>query len=228
MDVVAIADQFSRHLVTREHGTRNARSPVRERRHAVEQVRRVTRTGLDGRNCRIEIGAGMSEGYDATGGRERANQVDPAGKLRRERHDADARTGLLDDLEDLWPGKRPRDGTAMLVGRTQTFQRLRYAKFRVDEVSLEVRMQNARGGGRAGIREGMPYVADLREKGFQIVRTTGDRRRAERGHAITRQLARDLGDDSGPVQGVEPFNAVDMDVDKPGHDETAEGVDDLS
>ena len=51
--MVAVANQLGAHLLARENGARDARSAVRDRRHAIEQVRRMPCSGVDRRHSFI-------------------------------------------------------------------------------------------------------------------------------------------------------------------------------
>ena len=89
MDVDAVADDFRRDFVGLQHRAGQPGRAMAERRHAVEEMRRVARAGGDRRERLLVGGRGVAE-RDAMPARdEPANEIEAAVELRRERHDAD-------------------------------------------------------------------------------------------------------------------------------------------
>ena len=84
-----------------QHGTGEARLPVMQRWHPVEEVRRLPRAGGDCRECFVVTGRRVSQRDMVPAGREPSNQIEPAGELRRDGDDADVRRGAFDLGEDV-------------------------------------------------------------------------------------------------------------------------------
>ena len=96
----------------------------------------------------------------------------------------------------------------------KTAARLRAPVFRVDEVALEMRGQNARAAGHRRLAS----VPHLVQYSPQRVGTARDSRRTERGHAVPRKSRGDGPERVAPVERVEPLYTVHMDVDEAGND----------
>ena len=95
-------------------------------------------------------------------------------------------------------------------GQAQTLERLGATILRVDEIAFEVRGQHSRrAGGTVESRR-----PDRPEHGPQRLGRAGDRRRAERRHAVARQPRGDARDGVATVERIGPFDAVDVHVDK--------------
>ena len=89
----AVTHDLGHHIVVLEDGAGQARSSMAERRHAIEEVRRVPRAGVDAGERLFVRGAGMSERYMVPEAAERANERQRAVDLRRNRDDADVGSG---------------------------------------------------------------------------------------------------------------------------------------
>jgi hypothetical protein len=61
MHVLTVADELRGNGVARQHRPGKPGRPMQQRRHAIEQMRRVRRAGLDGRARVVERRAGVSE-----------------------------------------------------------------------------------------------------------------------------------------------------------------------
>ena len=145
MHVHAVADDLGRHLVVLEHGAGQAGRAMAERRHAIEEVRRVTRAGADALERLFVRRAGMSERHVMPVRGERANERQRAVELRRNRHDADVGPRRRDLGEDFVAGELAL-GASVVQGaprQAQALERLRAAIVRVDEVAFEMRRQHA-------------------------------------------------------------------------------------
>ena len=142
MHMHAVTDDLGHHIVVLEDSAGQARGAVPERRHAIEEVRRVPRAGVDAGERLLVRGAGMPERYVVPEATERANERQRAIDLRRNRDDADVRSGRRYLLEDCVAAERPVGCRA--AGQAQTLQRLSAAIVGIDEVALEMRRQNAR------------------------------------------------------------------------------------
>src|SRR5687767_7774036 len=208
--------------MAREDRARQSWSTMGDWRHPVEEMRRMSRTRLNCRDRRVEIRTRMPQRHDMARACERPYQIDPAGKLRRQRDDTDAAACAFDDVENLRPGERPRHGTAMLVRRPEAFERLCAAEVGVDEIALQVRRQHASGirARRAG------GGAHLFQKELQIVRAARHGGGTKGGDAVTRQLNGDPRDYASAVERVMTGDAVHVHVDEPGNDVAVGDVDD--
>jgi len=99
--VKSVADDFRRDLLGLQHGAGEAGRAVAERRHAVEEMRRVARAGGD-RLERLLVGrAGVAERHPMPARGEPAHEIESAVQLRRDRHDSNVRRCALDLLEDV-------------------------------------------------------------------------------------------------------------------------------
>ena len=97
-----------------QHGAGEARRAMVQRRHAVEQMRRVPRAGGDRRE-RLFVGRRrVAERHAVSARREPANEIETAVELGRQRHDADV-------------GRRARD-LGEHVGRREYRSRRRSAR----------------------------------------------------------------------------------------------------
>ena len=197
MHVVAVADELRGHLFAREHRAGKARSPVGDRRHPVEQMRGVPGAGLDRGDRRVEVRAGVPERHAVTGRDQRRDEIDAARQLGRERHDADVGPRRGDDVEDVARRERRRHSQSR-PGARRHDDRLRAAVVGVDEVAFEMRGQHA----RTARHSGDARVADLVQKGAQLVRRTGDGRRTERGDAVARQAREAISATASPPSSV--------------------------
>ena len=70
-------------------------------------MRGVARAGVDGRERFVVGRAGVADRHAMAGRDEIANEIEPAGQLRRERHDANARRDARDHREISSPVKSP-------------------------------------------------------------------------------------------------------------------------
>jgi hypothetical protein len=91
---------------------------------------------------------------------------------------------------------------------------LRAVVLSVDEIALEMRRQHA----SRPRRRRLTRTPHLIEHMPQRVRRTRNRRRTERGDAITRQSSRDRGDRVASVEGIHAVDAVHVHVDETGDD----------
>ena len=101
MHVKAVADDFRRDFIGRQHRAGEAGHAVIERRHPVEQVRRLLRTSGNGRTGLVVARRGMSQRHAMTARHQPADQIEAAIELRRQRHDADVRRRPLDFAQDV-------------------------------------------------------------------------------------------------------------------------------
>src|SRR5262245_38450986 len=85
-----------------------------------------------------------------------------------------------------------------------------------------MRGQHARG---TGVRLN-PRLTDLTEKGAQIIRAAGDRCWTECGDTVAHQRGRDVSHGIATIERVVSVDAMDMNVDEPGHDIAAGHIDD--
>src|SRR5207237_6128101 len=109
---------------------------MRDGRHAIEQMRRVARAGVDGGSSLIEIRARMSERHAMTGANEGRNEVEHPLDLRRHGNDADIRGSRFDDAQDLAPAEVAV--APLVAGLAQTRHGLRPLVLRAGDVALEV------------------------------------------------------------------------------------------
>ena len=142
MDVNAVANELGDDVVARQCGAHQSWRAVGQRRHAVEQMRRAARPGVDGGDSLIEIGAGMSERYLMPGTDQRRDEVHCPRKLRRERDDADIRRVRPDRVQNV--ATREIAADAIVIRQTEAAFGLRAAVVGVDEVAFEVCGQDAR------------------------------------------------------------------------------------
>ena len=100
MHVKPVADDLRGDFVGLQDRAGQARAPVIDRRHPVEQMGRVTCAGGNRGHSFVVCRTGMPERHAMTAGRERSNQVERALELRREGDDSDVRRGTLDLGDD--------------------------------------------------------------------------------------------------------------------------------
>ena len=103
MNVGAIADQFCGDLLGLEHRPSEARRAMVDRRHPVEQMRRLSGPGRDGRGRLLERRRRMPQRDAMAAPGEPANQLEAAIQLRRQRDDADVGRRAFDLGEDARP-----------------------------------------------------------------------------------------------------------------------------
>ena len=120
MHVNAVADQLGDDLVGSSTAPASPGRAMRQRRHPIEEMRRVPRAGANA--CqRLLVGrAGMPERHAMAVRDEIANEVERAVELRRHRDDADVGSRGSDFVEDL---RRPRDTSAGLGARSRSRRR---------------------------------------------------------------------------------------------------------
>jgi hypothetical protein len=53
--MIAVAYELHRDLLAREDGAGQTGLPMRDRRHPVEEVCGMPGSGIDGRDCRVEV-----------------------------------------------------------------------------------------------------------------------------------------------------------------------------
>jgi hypothetical protein len=203
---------------------------MRQRGHPVEQMRRVTRAGVEGGNGDVEIRAGMSERHAVTLGAQPPHQIESALELGCHGHDSDVGATTGDDVENLAPrergvgARRKRCRTHVEIGRyAQALERLRPSVLGIEEVAFDVCGQHA--SGLRTPRE--PRAPHAVEKSTQCRGVAGDGRGTERRDAKRRHAAGDLDERIRPIEAVEPANAVDVHVDEAGRDVATADVDDL-
>ena len=216
VDVEAVADHLARDLVVGEHGPGQAGRPVRQRRHAIEQVRRVAGPGGDPGLGLVERRRRMAERHPMAGADQPGDQIEGAVQFRRQRdqpHRGAMRVDHLDDGSAVEFPVVPR-GLARPRREPQARRRLRPVVVGVQEVALEVRAEHP---GRPGRPRGRGHVHGGQEP-FERRRRAGHRRRAEGGDAVTRQRRRHRRHRVGPAQHVGPLDAVDVPVDEAGQD----------
>ena len=113
MHVRAVADDFRRDLPGLQHGAGQTRRAMIERRHAVEEMRRLPCARCDRRGRLFEARARMPE-RDAVAARgQPANQLQPALQLRRERDDPDVRRPAFDLAQDVVGGEPAPRGASL-------------------------------------------------------------------------------------------------------------------
>ena len=108
MHVHAVADQLGDHLVALEHRAGETRRAMADRRHAIEEMRRLPRAGANAVDRLVVGRARVSERHVMPVRDEIANQIDRAVELGRDRDDADVRARRGDFGEDVVAGpQRP-------------------------------------------------------------------------------------------------------------------------
>ena len=118
---------------------------MQHRRHPVEKMCRMTRTGIDCCDRRVVVGTGVTE-RDAMSRRgERSHEVNAARQFRRHGHDTDVGAKRGDDVEDVTP--RVHAVSRAFNGSSQAIRRLRTFVFRIDEVAFKMGRQYTRGTG---------------------------------------------------------------------------------
>src|SRR5206468_10400440 len=133
-----------------QNRSRQSRSAVVERRHAIEKMRRLARAGGN-RGQRFVVRRVRMTERDAMASRgEPADQIEPAVELWRDGDNADVGRGALELAEDVGGGEvaarrgclsAPRAAFERRSWRAQARGRLRPAKRPVDEIAFEVRRQ---------------------------------------------------------------------------------------
>ena len=223
MHVHAVDDHFAGHLRGAEHGAGQARCPVRERRHAVEEVRRVPGAGIDTGPALFVGGAGMPERHAVAGGGQAGDEIQRVRQFRRQGDDAHRRRVRVDGGENRGAGERAlvRERLAGQRRPAQAARRLRALVARGDEVALEMRAEHA--GAGFAVECGGP--ADRREERRQHVGRTRHRRRQERGHTVARQQRRHAGHGLAARQHIDAADAVDVRVDEARHEPAARALD---
>ena len=189
---------------------------MRHRRHAVEEMRRVTRAGLDGRDRLVEAGARVAERHAMAGGNQRPHEIEAARQFRRERDDADIRPCAA-----VIAARMSRRRELTLAGCRSHGCRRQSAGCAPRYSGLMKLLSRCAGSTRA-LRGGARRARRAPgEHGAQLPGRTRHRRGTERRHAVTRQPRRDVRHRRSLVQRVDALHAVDVHVDEPGHDITA-------
>ena len=120
MDVMAVADELGGDVVAREDRADQPGIAMRHRPHAIEQMRRVTwRRRRSPPAPPRTIAPEWPSDTRMPARDERADEIEPAIELGRERDDADVGAVALDDVQDVAavnPPIRPRDGRAAAAG----------------------------------------------------------------------------------------------------------------
>ena len=101
MDMDTVTDDFRGDLLALQHGSSKARRAMTDRRHAVEQVRRLPRAGTNGCERFLVGGARVSQRDVMSACDEPSNQVEATRELRRQCHDPDVGRRPLDLGEDV-------------------------------------------------------------------------------------------------------------------------------
>ena len=105
MHVRAIADDFRGDFVGLQHGAHQPWCAMTQRRHAIEEMRRVPRACLDRRERFVVGRARVAERHAMPTRHEPPYQIKPAIELRRHRDDPDVGRGALDLGEDVGGGE---------------------------------------------------------------------------------------------------------------------------
>ena len=96
MNVIAVADDFRRDFFALQDGAGQARCAMSERRHAVEQMRRMLRAGRDRLRPASYVAAGVPQRHPRSMGRDPSNQIEAALELGSQRDDADVGARAFD------------------------------------------------------------------------------------------------------------------------------------
>ena len=140
---------------------------MRQRRHPVEEMRRVARAGVDGRNRLLEIRSRVTKGYAVTGANEGRHEIERARQLGRNRDDADVGTSRFDRREDVAAGELAF--AAVVVRQPKARARLRAVVVGIDEIAFKVCWQDA----RTAVRTARPGATDLLEHRAQQATVVG-------------------------------------------------------
>ena len=128
MDVEPVANHFRRDFFALQDGPGQPWRPVLEERHPVEQVRRLARTRLHGRQPVVERAARVPDRDVMAVRHQPADQIESAIELRRDRDDADVRCGTFDFGNDVGRAEILVRRTRLRVKRrartSQTLERL--------------------------------------------------------------------------------------------------------
>ena len=122
-----------------------------ERRHAIEQVRRMPRACCDGRQCFVIRGSRVTKRDTMAPRQQPRDEIETTVQLRRKGHDADIGCSPLDFNQDagsfewcvLRPMFCPRDSVTgprvqSGAGTAEAYRRLRALVFGVDEVAFQM------------------------------------------------------------------------------------------
>ena len=112
-----------------------------ERRHPVEQMRRVPRARINRRDGQVEVGPRMTERHAMSCADKLGHEREDVLELRRKRDDADIGTSRLDDAEDVASGEFPL--LPLVVRHPKAGQWLCAVIVRIDEVAFEMGRQHA-------------------------------------------------------------------------------------
>ena len=175
--------------VCRTAPTRPGRA-MAERRHAVEQMRRVPRARRDRRERLVVGRAGVAERHAMPARAEPPDQVEPAVQLRtrasrcrRRARRARSRQGCRAAVKSFAavpsrPSARRQSGhRAPREGLRRHAERLRAAVLGVDEVALEMRGQHARRARRRRLARRAHLIEHARAARPARTRPSSDRRR---------------------------------------------------
>src|SRR5262249_37292650 len=83
---------------------------MRERRHAIEEMRRVTGAAIDTGQALRVAGSGVTDGHDVPGVGQPADEIDHAVELRRNGEDRKLAAGEGDFIQNVLPGERAGRG----------------------------------------------------------------------------------------------------------------------
>src|SRR5687767_10983031 len=108
MDVHTVADDLGRDLRAGEDSACEARLPMTERGHSIEEMRRVTRTRVNRRASLRTRGGGVSEGHTTAARNEMRNQLEGSRQLWRDRDDTNVVAGTVDFINDVATMELPR------------------------------------------------------------------------------------------------------------------------
>ena len=112
MHVKTVADELGGHLVGLQNRAHQTRRSVTERRHAVEEMGRVTRAGGNGLERLIVGRPGMSQRHAVAARQQPSDEIDSAIELWRERDDADIGRGAFDLAQQIGGGELSKVGRA--------------------------------------------------------------------------------------------------------------------
>jgi hypothetical protein len=142
-----------------------------------------------------------------------ADQIDRPIEFGRDGYDPDVGSCCRNLIENFRTGE-------LAVGRSsrqpQAIERLSAMVLRADEVAFEMSGKDARCGGRRPFRSG---PADLCQQPPQHGRPAGNRRRTKCSDTKPRKTLRDRTNRIFSVERIRSLDAVNVNVDEPGHDE---------
>ena len=158
----------------------------------------------------------------------RADEIEVAVDLRGDREDADLSARRGDHRQDVRAGKVRGSGVG--PAGTSEVGRRRHASGCAPRKSGAMKLLSRCAGSTCALPApgSRARRADAVEQMAQLGWPARDGRRAEPGHPVPRQPARDLGHGIGRGEGVLPFHAVHVHVDETRHDHLAAHVDHAS